>query len=534
MSFSSVRGFYFFLLFGGLALVCFPFLENPLVFDDNYFFLEGAPQAYFNEGVRFYSRWWVYETLAATFVFLGADIIWLRAGNLFVHMAAVLALYFLIRRLLLVFDFKEAVGFGAEIAGFLSVVLFAVHPLSIFTQGYLIQRTILCATLFSILSLLSFLRGLGGSRVLLWLSCPLFGIGVFAKEHSVMIPFLSFLLFVLYLRSGLGLKFSGREIFCVFFIQLFLAVLVVFQSAGIIGSPYEIMTAEVLADEVSIPSADLYFLSFLNQAGLFFKYIFLWVFPGGAEVSIDMREVFPLDFDSWLLWVFAVLFILYLSIGFFFLFCGGEKGLLGFSLLVPGVLFFTELSVVRLQEPFVLYRSYLWAPGLFLILAMAFRRLSKRFTLFLVLLCALYFSALSVDRLTTLAHPYLVWDEAARLFENTSSSVMVYGGYRIYYNRGNSLYRAGQLDRAMADYDQVISIKPTYSYAYLQRGVIYSERKNWASAEVEFKKAILMLPSNLKSYLGLAHVLDAQGRTAEAREILKTACALGSQFACEK
>ena len=39
---------------------------------------------------------------------------------------------------------------------------------------------------------------------------------------------------------------------------------------------------------------------------------------------------------------------------------GGRLGLLGFALLAPWLLFATELSAVRIQEQFVLYRSYLW------------------------------------------------------------------------------------------------------------------------------------------------------------------------------
>lgn len=534
MSFFSVRGVHFFFLFSWLVLICISFFENPLIFDDNYFFLKGAPEAYVDDGVRFSPRWWVYETLAVTFVYLGSGIAWQRVGNLFAHMSTVLVLYFFIRQLLLIFDApgKLNIRVGVHFSAFLGAALFAVHPLSIFSQGYLIQRTIIFATLFSIFSLFSFLRGINGSRFWLWLSCPLFGLAVFAKEHVVMLPLVSTLLLVLYVRSGFIVQVSRREIFAVLLVQGLLSVLVVLQSAGIIGVPYEVLTEEVLISETERPVKNLYLLSVFNQAGLFFKYLHMWFLPVSTMMSVDMREVFPLGFYSWSLWRGVALFFAYIGFGFILLLRGGSLGLLGFSLLMPGVLFVTEFSVVRLQEVFVLYRSYLWGAGLFILFALGARRLSPRFLFSLAFFCVLYLSALSFDRLSTLAHPYLVWDEAARLYERTSEHSKVYGGYRIYYNRGNELYRQGRLDLAMADFNRVVDLNPAYSHAYQQRGVIYLDQKNWMGAKAEFEMSGLMSPGNSKSYIGLSRALEGLGQFRAADSALKKACSLGSQFAC--
>ena len=92
------------------------------------------------------------------FVLAGPEMRWLRLGNLLAHMATALALYFLIRRLLVDLDKKPAPSLSAETAAFVSATFFALHPLAIFTQGYLIQRTIVCATLFALLSWLAFWR----------------------------------------------------------------------------------------------------------------------------------------------------------------------------------------------------------------------------------------------------------------------------------------------------------------------------------------------------------------------------------------
>jgi tetratricopeptide (TPR) repeat protein len=534
MRLEHLRWVFFLLSFGLLLALCVPFFGNPLFFDDQYFFLAGAPEKFLVDGVHLSTRWWVYQTLAATFVFFDADIRWLRLGNLLAHMITAVVLYSLVRRLLLDLDKKANLGLSADVAAFLVAALFAVHPLAIFSQGYLIQRTIVCASLFSLLSLLAFWRGLGGSRFSLWASCLLFGTAVAAKEHAVMLPIASLLFLVLYQRSGLKSAVTRVDIFAALCLQALLALLVVLQLKGILGAPYEMLTAEVLEGEASIPRDTLYPLSVLNQAGLFFKYMFMWGAPNSTWMSIDIREAFPLHFSSWALWGGFILFVAYVGSCIALLLRGGALGLLGLSLLLPGVLFFTEFSAVRLQEPFVLYRSYLWAPFLFVALALGVRRLSKTLIYILGPVIALYLTALSFDRLTTLSHPYLIWNEAAELLERSAETSNVFGGYRIYYNRGNALYRDGMLEPALADYDRTLQLKPNYGHAYQQRGVIYLDQKQWVNARVEFEKAIVLLPNNIKSYLGRVQALEALGQVNEANKTLQMACALGSHMACER
>ena len=483
------RSLVYLLIPTALLALAIPFLSNPLIFDDDLFFAPGQPERFFSSGAHFFTlRWWVYESLAATVVFVGTEIKWLRLGNLAAHAATALALFFFSRRLLVDLDNKRKLFLSTERASLLVALLFALHPMAVFTQGYLIQRTVICATLFSLLSWLAFWRGLSGSRTSLWMSCALFTIGVFAKEHAVMAPLVSICLFVLFHRSGFKLAFSVREISCAILAQLVIASFVVLQSRGILGTPYEILTPEMLQGETSrsLPPELLYPASALNQAGLYFKYLAMWAFPYSTWMSIDIREPFPVDLASISLWGGALLFLIYGIGSSLLLWRGGTVGLVGLALLAPYVLFATEFSTIRLQEVFVIYRSYLWAPGLFLILALGLRRLQRNMAYLLAFLFVLYGSALSFDRLSTFAHPLLVWDEAARLLERKGSPPGTMGAYRIYFNRGNEYRRAGMLDPALADYGRVIALLPTYAYAFHQRGIIYLDLKQWTRAKTDF------------------------------------------------
>ncbi|MEF9673079.1 hypothetical protein QNM99_16290 [Pseudomonas sp. PCH446] len=353
-----------------LLILCFSFLNNPLVFDDEFFFREGAPAALLSMGFHLTPRSWVYDSMAANFVYLSDKIIWLRVGNLILHGCTALALFGFVRQLLNSLEGRASFFLNTDTAAFIVAFLFAIHPLTIQTQGYLIQRTIVCATFFGLLGLWAFWQGLGGKRWALWASCLCMLLSLYAKEHAVMLPVLCFLLWILHRRSRLSSPFSSGEIFSALTVQAIIAVSVILWSKGVIGNAYEIKAEEVLSDEAFQPNGSLYVLSVLNQMGLFFKYLSVLALPQGSTMGLDLRVPFPLGYGVWWAWAGLVAFVAYGLAAFILLLRGASKGLLGFALLFPWVLFATELVSVRLQEPFVLYRSYLWIPGLFIALAL--------------------------------------------------------------------------------------------------------------------------------------------------------------------
>lgn len=525
---------YFLLVLVGVLALCWPFLENPLIFDDQNFFLPNNPEQIFFGGVQMVPRWWVLQSMAATFVLLGDGLFWLRLGNLVAHMGTALALYFFVQRLLLDLDVRPNRWLGAQGAAFWVASLFVVHPLAMLAQGYLIQRTIVCATLFLLLSLLFFWRGLGGAKSGLLLSCCFAALSMYAKEHAVMLPLCSLLLVVLHRQSSLSKSFFTWQVVAALLVQFFLAIFVVLQLKGLIGQSYEMMLTEVLEDQVDIPARFVYLLSFLNQAGLFFKYGLMWVLPSPGWVSIDVRDAFPLTLYSWSLWAGLLGFLSYVSVAVFFLWRGGRFGLLGFAALVPAVLFATEFSAVRLQEPFVLYRSYLWAPFLFLFLAMLLRGGEKKMLLILLPIALLFLVGLSFARLSTLAQPIFVWEEAAELLERQANTEgeEVFGAYRIYFNLGNQFFHADMLGRAEENYNKALVVKPNYAYARYQLGVINLRRKNWAQARLEFDAAILLKPREGNFYVALATAFDGLGLASESAKALHLACVNGVVDKC--
>ncbi|MFZ4964988.1 hypothetical protein ACL9RJ_12035 [Pseudomonas sp. Mn2068] len=519
---------------GLLLVLCLPFLNNPLIFDDEPFFVEGGPARILAMGLKLAPRLWVYDSMAASFIYLSDKIVWLRFANLFVHVATSLVLFGFVRQLLDNLDRRTISFLKADTAAFIVAFLFAVHPVAIMTQGYLVQRTIVCATLFALLGLWAFWQGLGGKRWALWASCLCILLSLYAKEHAVMLPALCFLLWVLHHRSQLPKSYSSRQVFGVLAIQAVIAISVVLWSKGVIGNAYEIKSEEVLSDEAFQPDGSLYVLSFLNQMGLFFKYLSILLLPQGSTMGLDLRVPFPLSYGVWWAWTGLLAFVAYGVAAFSLLFRGENKGLLGFALLFPWVMFATELVTVRLQEPFVLYRSYLWMPGLFILVALGLRRLKSIYLVTLVPVFALYLFGLSYDRLMTLSKPVFVWNEAVQFYEAQGKRPGLFGGYRVYYNLGVTYLDAGFVDLALANIEKSIALKPKYEYAYYQRGKIFLLLGKEGDAKKEFEHAISLRPSYARPYVGMADALKSLGQVEESQRYLEMGCEKGSPLACAR
>lgn len=129
--------------------------------------------------------------------------------GIFLHLANTVALYFLVKKFLLIVDVDYDVRKWSPLAVSL---IWAAHPLLVSSTLYIIQRMVLIATLFNLLALIAYLRcrvflfEKSASRCISW--SILFGFfslaAVFSKENAVLIPFQIVLLEKLLSWRGLG------------------------------------------------------------------------------------------------------------------------------------------------------------------------------------------------------------------------------------------------------------------------------------------------------------------------------------------
>lgn len=513
------------LLLVAVALVYGQFLSNPLVFDDIRFFAGLEQLAAFSP---LQIRWLPYATMAWTVKVLGEGMFWLRLEALLLHCATGVALFYFIQGLHLQVAARNPGGDRGLPAGGLActaALLFLLHPAAVYGAAYLVQRSIVMATLFSLLALLAYLRGLTEKRAAwLWLSVALYFLAVLSKEHAIMLPAVMLAMSIL---LGGTLKTEFSRLWKIYLVCLAIAIFVVFQKYTLLGTVYEKLAPEMLY-EIKVEHA--YLLSVLTQCWLFFKYLGLWLFPNTAWFSIDMREPFADSLTSpyW----FAVLgFAAYGVLAAKLLLRRGNAGLLGFALLFPWLLFLTEFSAVRIQEPFVLYRSYFWMTGIFIAAPVLFARLKYRKAVWAAGMLALILAILTVDRLTTFSQRFLLWNDAAMLIQDKQHLQAV---DRIYANRGKSLRELGRFQEAITDYQRALSLRPNYANYHHGIAIAYLDAGEYSKAVDEFGKATVLDPQHVRAYYGRGEGYLLLGKLPAAREDFAASCKLGWQSGCKK
>lgn len=521
------------LLMLGTVLLYGQFLWNPLVFDDLPFFMVDASGHQPVDDYRFSLfelRSFPYATLAWSKALLGLDLIYFRLENMLLHAAVAISLFFFMSTLLRT-TLAQGSGskWSAETWAFWGALFFALHPVAVYAAGYLIQRTMLMATLFSVLSMLAWLRGLeSGRRYWLWAAVSLYFLAVFSKEHAIMLPVAILALTIL---TAPDWRAKGRAAWPMLGSMVAIALYVLFAKFGIVGRVYEPAAPEMLA---AVEAENSFLLSVLTQSWLFFKYALLWLFPNPGWMSVDMRE--PFAGSLWSAYLFAfVLFASWGGLSIRLLFKRGRWGLLGFSMLFPWVMFMPELSTVRIQESFVLYRSYLWAVGVLGVLPLILDQMDRKVAGTILAAVLLAMIPVSMDRLATFSHPYTLWDDAAKLVKEREA---LPGVDRIYNNRGLASLALQYYPDAIEDFRQAIKLNPNLPSAYTNLGAAYLETGRFAEANAQFDRAIEIIERSgknmsAKPYYGKGKAFEALGQKDAALEAYAISCRLGRK-GCEK
>jgi len=517
------------------------FLWNPIVFDDLYFFLadnagEQPVSNYHFEWLQLRSL--PYATLAWTKAWFGLDLIYFRVGNLILHAAVCCAMYGFLEALFSTVSMpakasdsstSSAKVVSPQAIALIAALIFAVHPIATYAAGYLVQRTIVFATLFSLLAMWSWTRGTALKRpLLLWLSVPLYYLAVFSKEHAIMLVVVLPLLTVLLVQDGLP---RLKQQMPVIGALALIALGVVFATRGYLGSVYEIDAGAMLArSDVSMS----YPRSVLTQATLFFKYVYLWLLPLPGWTSIDMREPFA-SMASPLHWAGALAFVVWGVAGGWLLLRRDSKSLLGFAMLFPWVMFMTELSSVRIQEIFVMYRSYLWAVGGFCALPYVVGRLTLRPTLVAAVLAASLLFLLSMERLMTMSQPVLLWEDAK---EKLAAHDELPGASRIYYNLGTEYIKIDLPHKAIPELKHAIALNPEFSEAHGNLGAAYFKMSEWGLAAAAFSDAVSLATQHgkvpgSKILLGRAESYENAREADKAQADYREVCRLYKR-SCDK
>jgi protein O-mannosyl-transferase len=492
----------------GLALYL-PFLGSPLVFDDRFFFSGRHFARYATTPLGLELRLPGYFTLAFVEVVSGR-IEAHRLASLALHLCVTLALYKLILDLLR----HAAPQAPARLAAFVAAAAFAAHPVAVYGAGYLIQRTGLLATLFSLLSVIFFFRGLREHRHADAVTAAvMFSLAVLSKETAVLVPAAALLLVLTAAR-----RFALRHAALYAAACVPAAILAVLLVKGKIGAAYE-PDFVVVAQQVGAQADGAWLQSIATQLELFFRYLALWVWPDTAAMSIDLR----VELASGLLPGLPA-FLAYGAFCAYLLTRGGRVAMAGFGLLYFWLLYLVELTTVRFADPFVLYRSYLWAPGL----AIALAALLTRAWLRVAVLAALPLLAVQAhDRLQSFSSGIALWQDAA----DKLPAQPVPGGSRTLYQLGREYFYRGEAGKAIAVAERCIAQYPKTYDCYFARAAIHVELEQYESALPFIARAVELRPESGSARHLLGFALESLGREEEAKMHYRAALKLGSHGA---
>lgn len=526
------------LLLATLAALYCPFLTNPLVFDDFNFFGEPDHADIVAHWFSFDLRWLPNASFEWPRRLIAQDLPWQRAINLVFHAANALLLMGLLRRLL-------AVALPARGANertlapwwiaYFAACIFALHPAAVYAVGYLVQRTSLMALFFTLLSWRWLLAGmLGGRRALLAPSAAAYCMAVLCKEHAIMGPAVGAAMLLLAHRERGFTRRQWIAAAVTFALYAAAALHVVWRikQNNILGTAYQAngqaMLAEFARRDPGFDPARAFVLSVLTQTGLFFKYLWLWALPNPGAMSVDMNAAFALRAAPWRI-AAACAFVAWPLVSLWLLLRRGRSALFGLALLSPWLMFMTEVSTVRIQEIFVLYRSYLWMPLAALAVPLLVQRLPARTAVVLPAVFALALIPGAANRLWTFSDDWLLWNDAAR---NIEESIEHQGAERIFKNRGLAALNRKRYDEALADNGIAIRMAPTDFIARNNRGVTYYEMGRYQEAVADFSKALELYPEYANSYLGRARTLEKLGNVAAAQADFDSACRFGIVQTC--
>jgi len=525
MNGESRKGLWLFSLGLSLAVVAIYWigLTNGLVFDDERL-RDGTVFGSYGHLTELKARLISYGSFVWVQSLVGEGWWKQRVVNIALHLCTVMAIYRLLHLLLERTEFpandRTAAHFEASrtLALRIGVALFALNPVAVYAVAYLIQRSILMAAMFVAVGCATFVQGLV-TRRRLWigLSVVCYLLAVLSKEHAVTAIALAVPLYVFVQRPSLRkvAAVTGAAV-----LLLLVTAAPLYRHFGaLIGAAFDDTSrAYVLELERLSPgvSGQLYLLSIVNQATRFFHYGLLWFIPDVTRMSIDIRPEFPLSWWGWPHTAAALGYVAVLGGSAWLLSRrSGAVGLAGLCIHIPALLFVTEFATVWVQDPFVLYRSYLWALTMPALVALLLVGLKPNILLALGAILVCLFAALTFERLLSLRDARAAWADAAAKIDMTAGRNAV-GRWRPLLNLGAEYLDKGSNETAYRLFSQAAALGEPRGSAHFNAGVSLQQMNQHRRALDEFDKAEAQgfTDAALDYHRGESHY--AMGRFAEA------------------
>lgn len=442
----------------------------------------------------------------------GYNVVGYHVFNLFLHVLASLAVFFIVHYLFQ--KFTPVKNINPTLPGIFAALLFGLHTLNTETIVYVSSRSTGMSTAFALWAMYWYMRASDSGKTthfpLLILSVVTFTCGLLSKEIAFML-----LAMIIYYEFFIHTEWKAD-------LPVFTAWKTVFirwLPFAVSGIAYLYVRhlvrgenlVERLFSEGGSPAAKNLASQLATQARVQIVYIREMLWPTG--LSIDKPFMVSKSFGE-----LKVILSLVVIIGIIALAWKVRKR---YPLVAFGVFWiFTAhipTAVYRLNVVLNDHRVYLPIFGFVLIFTVAAARFYVRFRdesgFYSRIFVALSLAVLILMGLGTLkrnaafATEETMWKD---VILKDKKSVRGYNNLGIYYEQHK------EYDKALAHYKQTIRLAPMFPNPYINIGNVYHKKKEFKAAENWMKKALQLNPNSALASYNLGNILREAGKTREA------------------
>jgi tetratricopeptide (TPR) repeat protein len=505
-------------------------VENPAI-KDFYYFSEPSrvldlPTVHLTFRYGFMTRIAGYFTFALNYHIHGLDVTGYHVFNLLVHIINALLIYFLVR---LIFktpffsnqksDYKPTTWLSNDLFAFFSALIFICHPIQTEAVTYITQRFACLATLFFLLSLLTYIQSRlsntkTGRYALYSTSLITAIIAMKTKEISFTLPVIITLFEFLF--------FNGKYRKRIFLLIPFALTLLIIPTA--ILRAYGSFTLSDMDHSMQTLAADPGLSRWdylLTQFSVIVTYIRLLILP----VNLNLDYDYPVYHTFWDPSVFSpfIFLLLLFSLGIFFLYRSKNthrEGRQTYRLISFGILWFfvtlaVESSVIPIRDIIFEHRLYLPSVGFILsvmtAVSMITREVENRMTV--RALTTAIFLLVSIFAGATYARNF-VWQNEITLWEDVVKKSPFKD--RPHYNLGVAYVKEGRAEEAIKEYLAAIKIKPDFAEAHYNLGVAYDKEGRTEEAMKEYITATKIKPDYAEAHSNLGILFKQTGRLEDS------------------
>ena len=515
-------------VWGFMAIICLGLALYYIPLHSTFFCLDDSIAIEHNQAIKqidvpkiftvFNTRFLPGLTFALNYQWCALNPAGYRFINLLIHCFNAFLVYLLIKSTLTIFPARKTMLFcRLEWVAFLGSVLFLCHPIQTEPVNYITQRFVLMGAFFYLLTLYLYIQYRCRQQKTYMIACQAAAIAaMLCKEFAVTLPLMLVVYefyFINSLNEGMGKRL--RRLTPFFIIALIVPLLLLRTPSQAVG------VANIAGPNITMAHRGIdrrpYFLTELNVVSTYVRLLFL---PVNQNFDYDYPISYAIDGKTLMSGVFLLCLLAMAGITY------NSCRIVSFSILWFFIALSVESSFIPIGNVIAEYRLYLASAGfVFLVMTVIYMKPEnqKKFYMMAGIICVA-FSLLTYQRNEVWKDGITLWNDTIRKSPHKA---------RPYLNRGNYyLFKQGNLEGAMSDYNKSIEVDPNYIAAYCTLADLYFSEGKFNQAIMEYSKAIMIKDPNYLNkadlYYNRGVAYFYQGRFTQALSDLYKAKELGA------